>query len=58
MFFILEAPELNEKDLCLEKEEFAGIHLFRPDVIDYDELVFDSIHRTVRAYVERLYDYD
>ena len=52
MFFAISAPGLNEKDLCLEAGEIAGIRFMRPDEIHPENLAFDSTRRAISAYRE------
>ena len=54
MFFSLNAPELREQDLCLEKAEISGVRFLKPGEVNYDELAFDSTRKAVRMFVKNL----
>lgn len=51
LYFSICAPGLNEKDLVLEKAEISGICFLKPEVINFDDIAFDSTRRAVKAYL-------
>jgi len=54
LFFTLEAPDLKEEDLRLEKGEIGGVRFLRPGDIRTEDLAFDSTRRAVRAYLAEI----
>jgi ADP-ribose pyrophosphatase YjhB (NUDIX family) len=52
LYFYVNAPELEQKDLQLERAEIIEALFLRPDEIDFDKLAFESTKRAVKTYLE------
>jgi 8-oxo-dGTP pyrophosphatase MutT (NUDIX family) len=56
LFFILDAPELSEKDLKIEPGEVSALRFIKSADIDLNELAFESTRRVVEAYLRNKHD--
>ena len=53
LFFYLDAPDLTEKDLRLEKDEIASAQFIKPQELDIERIAFESVKKAVRLYLEK-----
>jgi ADP-ribose pyrophosphatase YjhB (NUDIX family) len=53
LFFSLEAGDLTEKDLQLEKTEIAGIRFIKAEDVQLDEIAFESTKKAITAYLQQ-----
>jgi ADP-ribose pyrophosphatase YjhB (NUDIX family) len=51
LFFFLDAPGLDEKDLKPEAGEIAGLRFIKPEEINPEEIAFESVKKAVKAYL-------
>ena len=52
LFFYLDAPDLNEKDLQAETAEVSAIRFIRAGELDMDKIAFESVKKAVGLYLE------
>jgi ADP-ribose pyrophosphatase YjhB (NUDIX family) len=52
LFFYVDAPDLTEKDLRLEKTEISAVRFIKPEDIDMEEIAFESIKKALRLYLD------
>jgi ADP-ribose pyrophosphatase YjhB (NUDIX family) len=52
LYFYVNAPGLEKKDLQLERAEITEALFLRSDEIDLEQLAFESTKRAIRTYLE------
>jgi ADP-ribose pyrophosphatase YjhB (NUDIX family) len=50
LFFMIDAPDLTEKDLHLEEAEIGGIRFVNPADIQDEDLAFESTRKAIQVY--------